>query len=150
MKNHDLKDASKMFFYFFQMVSLLQLDSIVSLGSFGGRLDHVCANFNTLYLAQTFTEMPITLLSETSLAMLLPKVRSWEIVWMFLLEQHCYLKKIISNVITWQRLWQIGYHFFNVIMEFSTIRFDKYSSVWKSLAMLSSKVRSWQHGLQIS
>lgn len=66
------------------MDSLLQLAAIVCLGSFGGRFDHVCGNLNTLYTAKTFIDVPVILLSETSLAMLLPKVRLSEIDYQYI------------------------------------------------------------------
>ncbi|KAI8493547.1 cAMP-dependent protein kinase subunit [Branchiostoma belcheri] len=49
----------------------IQVDYIVSVGAFGGRMDQVMANINTLYEARSLTSIPVFLLDEVSMAFLL-------------------------------------------------------------------------------
>eukprot|EP00058_Branchiostoma_floridae_P027198 XP_002612689.1 hypothetical protein BRAFLDRAFT_229265 [Branchiostoma floridae] len=49
----------------------MQVDYIVSVGAFGGRIDHVMANIHTLYEARSFTSTPVILVDEVSMACLL-------------------------------------------------------------------------------
>ncbi|CAH1241030.1 TPK1 [Branchiostoma lanceolatum] len=49
----------------------LQVDYIVSVGAFGGRMDQVMANINTLYEARSLTSTPVILLDDVSMACLL-------------------------------------------------------------------------------
>jgi len=46
-------------------------DSIVCLGAFGGRFDHMMANINTLYTAHELQKKPVYLLSSTQVVSLL-------------------------------------------------------------------------------
>ncbi|KAH9507418.1 cAMP-dependent protein kinase subunit [Bulinus truncatus] len=50
-----------------------QCSQIVALGAFGGRLDHILANMNTLYKALKLTKIPVLLVAENSMALLLDK-----------------------------------------------------------------------------
>jgi len=50
----------------------LQVDRIVAHVNTEGRLDHILANINTLYLAQDLTSVPVYLLTGASLSCLLP------------------------------------------------------------------------------
>ncbi|XP_066299797.1 thiamin pyrophosphokinase 1-like [Branchiostoma lanceolatum] len=49
----------------------LQVDYVVCVGAFGGRLDQVMANINTLYEARSLTTTPVILLDDVSMACLL-------------------------------------------------------------------------------
>ena len=55
-------------------MDFLQYDSIVCLGAFGGRFDHMMANINTLYTAHELQKKPVYLLSSTQVVSLLQPV----------------------------------------------------------------------------
>ncbi|XP_077993715.1 thiamine pyrophosphokinase 1-like [Glandiceps talaboti] len=52
-------------------ILFLQVDCIVVIGAFGGRMDHVMANINTLYIATELTDVPVYLVGEKNLMCLL-------------------------------------------------------------------------------
>ncbi|XP_048238448.1 thiamin pyrophosphokinase 1-like [Haliotis rufescens] len=70
-EDQDETDFSKCLRVTLQKTADLQYDFITVIGAFGGRLDHLFGNINTLFLAHTLTKKPVVLISEGSVACLL-------------------------------------------------------------------------------
>lgn len=75
-----------------RLICFQDCEVVVVLGAFGGRLDHVMANINTLFEAKKFLNKPVVLFSKESVAFLLKPVRSVlfsSVVWAFKLVFLC-------------------------------------------------------------
>ncbi|GFN89723.1 thiamin pyrophosphokinase 1-like protein [Plakobranchus ocellatus] len=71
--DQDETDFTKCLRIVCQRLKSNQVSHIVALGGFGGRIDHSLANISTLYTAKTLSDVPLMLLSRSSVACLLDK-----------------------------------------------------------------------------
>ncbi|XP_070535528.1 thiamine pyrophosphokinase 1-like [Ptychodera flava] len=95
----------------------VKVSSIVVLGAFGGRLDHIFANVNTLYDASEMTDVPVYLIGEGNLACLLKSGKHKLEVNTGLEEHWCGLiplGKPCLNVTTTGLQWNLTNHKMNI------------------------------------
>ncbi|XP_059173979.1 thiamin pyrophosphokinase 1-like [Physella acuta] len=71
--DQDETDFTKCLRVVTERVDQKTIEMVVAIGAFGGRMDHTLANINTLYTAFSLAQVPLLLLSDSSLALLLDK-----------------------------------------------------------------------------